>query len=268
MSEPPYCSPTVIPSRPMSPIFRHRSMGNSLLRSISSARGAISAAAKPLICSRSMSRVSPRPKLSSEYCDFIVGYLVVLESGLCASSRSGDGLFGFFLPCALLFLFLLQVFQCFAAPGFGGFYFHFRLGDVVFLLFQLGAPVGEDFQHLQKLFFVTGEGFVPQVEQFSGFCQGEAHALAPENELQPNPVFGAEDPGLAPSGGLEQALILVESDASGCYIELLRELADTEGSFFAHDDFLFRPRLDKVYVNVKWFSGPILNKYNPENRSA
>src|SRR5574343_1218170 len=57
-----YSSPAVMPSRPMSPTFFHRSAGNSLTRSISAARGAISASAKAFTASRSMLMSSPRPK--------------------------------------------------------------------------------------------------------------------------------------------------------------------------------------------------------------
>src|SRR5512134_3145056 len=53
-----------MPSSPSPPILRHRSIGNSLLRSISAARGAISRRAKSATCSRSMSAVSPSPKSS------------------------------------------------------------------------------------------------------------------------------------------------------------------------------------------------------------
>jgi hypothetical protein len=57
-----FLAAAVMPSRPMSPNFFHRSAGNSLTRSISAARGAISASAKALTASRSMLMSSPRPK--------------------------------------------------------------------------------------------------------------------------------------------------------------------------------------------------------------
>src|SRR5689334_20390680 len=53
-----------MPSTPRSPIFRHRSMGNAFVRSISAARGAISAFAKLRTVSRRRPIVSPRAKSS------------------------------------------------------------------------------------------------------------------------------------------------------------------------------------------------------------
>src|SRR5690554_5502825 len=52
-----------MPCRPRSPIFGQRWRGKRSSRSISSASGAISSAAKPATLSRSMSAVSPRSKL-------------------------------------------------------------------------------------------------------------------------------------------------------------------------------------------------------------
>src|SRR3982075_4221658 len=51
-----------MPSRPCAPSAGHRSRGNSLLRSISAARGAICSAAKRRTCSRISSSSAPRPK--------------------------------------------------------------------------------------------------------------------------------------------------------------------------------------------------------------
>src|SRR6266568_5074685 len=65
MLVPPYSSSTVIPSRPSSPIFRHRPIGNGLLLSLSPARGPISTAANCCTVARSMSTVSPRWKFSA-----------------------------------------------------------------------------------------------------------------------------------------------------------------------------------------------------------
>ena len=62
MSVPPYSSLTVMPCTPRSPSFFHRSAGNSFTRSISAARGAISAAQKDCSVSRRASMVSPRLK--------------------------------------------------------------------------------------------------------------------------------------------------------------------------------------------------------------
>src|SRR2546425_12297170 len=62
MLAPPYSSETVMPSTPSSPILRHRSIGNWSLRSISVARGAISASAKLRTASRSASTSSPSMK--------------------------------------------------------------------------------------------------------------------------------------------------------------------------------------------------------------
>ena len=59
MLVPPYSSSTVMPRSPSAPIFGHRSIGNSLERSISAARGAISFAAKSRTVWRSISIVSP-----------------------------------------------------------------------------------------------------------------------------------------------------------------------------------------------------------------
>src|SRR2546429_326423 len=59
MLAPPYCSDTVMPSTPRSPNLRHRSMGNWSSRSISPARGAISACANSRTASRSASMSSP-----------------------------------------------------------------------------------------------------------------------------------------------------------------------------------------------------------------
>mmetsp|Transcript_6101 Transcript_6101/g.9590 ORF Transcript_6101/g.9590 Transcript_6101/m.9590 type:complete len:182 (-) Transcript_6101:100-645(-) len=181
----------------MSPNFFHRSLGNRLSWSMASARGAISLAAKPLICSRSMSRVSPRPKLNSEYCDFMVGYLLILLLFLLGGLRLfGGGL-------CLFTLSLLQVSKRLAASCFCGVHFHFCLGNVVFLLLQLRPFAGQGVQHQQELFFVAAEGFVPQVKKLLGFRQGKAHAFAPEDQLQPHPVLRAEDPGLAAPGGVQ-----------------------------------------------------------------
>src|SRR3954462_15333857 len=68
MLAPPYSSDTVIPRTPISPILRHRSIGNWSLRSISAARGAISLWAKACTVSRSASRSSPRPKFRPGSC--------------------------------------------------------------------------------------------------------------------------------------------------------------------------------------------------------
>src|SRR3982074_2143486 len=51
-----------MPSRPCAPSAGHRSRGNSLLRSISAARGAICSAAKRRTCWRISSSSAPRPK--------------------------------------------------------------------------------------------------------------------------------------------------------------------------------------------------------------
>src|SRR5438477_11816481 len=62
-----------MPSRPTEPSLRHRSGGNSFVRSISAARGAISLAAKSRTVSRSMAMVSPwsKPrKLIAQPCSF------------------------------------------------------------------------------------------------------------------------------------------------------------------------------------------------------
>ena len=96
---------------------------------------------------------------------------------------------GFFVGPGLLFLFLLQLGQGFPAPGFGCVYLHFRLGNVVLLLFHLCPFVGQNGQHLVKLFLISAEGFVPQVKQLFGLGQGKAHALAPEYELQAHPIL-------------------------------------------------------------------------------
>src|SRR3990172_5468596 len=63
MPMPPSCSETVMPSRPRSPIFFHRSIGNWSLRSISAARGAISTCANWEMVSRSAAMSSPWSKL-------------------------------------------------------------------------------------------------------------------------------------------------------------------------------------------------------------
>src|SRR6266536_1039033 len=62
MPLPPYSSSTVIPSSPSCPSSGHRSRGNLLVRSISSARGAIRSAVKLCTLSRRASTCSPRPK--------------------------------------------------------------------------------------------------------------------------------------------------------------------------------------------------------------
>src|SRR4051794_12849393 len=64
MPAPPYSSPTVMPSTPSAPILRHKSIGNWSERSISAARGAISACAKSRTASRSASTSSPSWKFS------------------------------------------------------------------------------------------------------------------------------------------------------------------------------------------------------------
>jgi hypothetical protein len=64
MLAPPYCSGTVMPSTPSSPILRQQSIGNWSSRSISKARGAISAWANSRTASRSASMSSPSWKLS------------------------------------------------------------------------------------------------------------------------------------------------------------------------------------------------------------
>src|SRR5512146_3425998 len=82
MSAPPYSSGTVMPSTPRSPSLRPRSIGNWSVRSISAARGAISACAKSRTASRSASMSAPRSKSSPGSCiglsssDFLVCYTV------------------------------------------------------------------------------------------------------------------------------------------------------------------------------------------------
>src|SRR6185437_110937 len=73
---PPQASSTVMPSRPMPPSFTHRSAGNTLSRSMSAARGAISPDANLRTDARSMSIVSP-------------------------SSKSSEGKFSMCSPCAV-----------------------------------------------------------------------------------------------------------------------------------------------------------------------
>src|SRR3954470_21544895 len=68
MLAPPYSSGTVMPSTPTSPILRHRSMGNWSLRSISAARGAISACANSCTASRNASISSPNWKFRPGSC--------------------------------------------------------------------------------------------------------------------------------------------------------------------------------------------------------
>ena len=58
MPDPPNSSGTVMPSSPSSPSLSQRSAGNSLLLSISAARGAISSAANRCTVSRNRSRSS------------------------------------------------------------------------------------------------------------------------------------------------------------------------------------------------------------------
>src|SRR6478672_3875582 len=82
MAAPPYCSGTVMPSTPSSPILRHRSIGNRSLASISAARGAISAAAKARTASRSASMSSPSWKSSP-------GRFMVLSSMLDVAADDG-----------------------------------------------------------------------------------------------------------------------------------------------------------------------------------
>src|SRR5262245_51670939 len=64
MPAPPSSSSTVTPSTPSWPSSGHRSRGNWLVRSISSARGASRSDAKLRTVSRSMSAASPRSKSS------------------------------------------------------------------------------------------------------------------------------------------------------------------------------------------------------------
>ncbi len=68
MSAPPYSSLTVMPSTPRSPSLRHRSIGNWSVRSISAARGAISAWAKSCTASRSASMSAPSWKSIPRSC--------------------------------------------------------------------------------------------------------------------------------------------------------------------------------------------------------
>src|SRR3954469_3921905 len=55
-----------MPNNPAAPSSGHRSRGNSLVRSISSARGAMRSRAKRRTCSRTASSSSPRPKSKSQ----------------------------------------------------------------------------------------------------------------------------------------------------------------------------------------------------------
>ena len=65
MSVPPYSSGTVMPCRPRSPSFFHRSTGKRLSLSMRAARGAISFDAKSRIVSRICAMSSPRSKASA-----------------------------------------------------------------------------------------------------------------------------------------------------------------------------------------------------------
>ena len=66
MSAPPKSSSTVIPCSPSAPSSSHRSRGNSLVASISLARGAILDCANRWTVSLSASISSPRAKLIPE----------------------------------------------------------------------------------------------------------------------------------------------------------------------------------------------------------
>src|SRR3954470_11532193 len=72
----PYSSAAAIPSTPISPSFGHRSRGKVLLRSISSARGAISALEKRATVSRSASTSSPSAKSNPRQTFGIIGCLL------------------------------------------------------------------------------------------------------------------------------------------------------------------------------------------------
>src|ERR1700732_2422508 len=63
-----------MPSRPCAPSAGHRSRGNSLLRSISAARGAICSAAKRRTCWRISSSSAPRPKSVSVQSSVLMGW--------------------------------------------------------------------------------------------------------------------------------------------------------------------------------------------------
>src|SRR5574343_1367495 len=102
MLVPPYSSPAVMPSRPMSPNFFHRSAGNSLARSISAARGAISASAKAFTASRSMLMSSPRPK---SRLGMFMWFVSVLGLFFSLAMHDHDGLLH---QCAKRFLAVLH----------------------------------------------------------------------------------------------------------------------------------------------------------------
>src|SRR3979411_3546571 len=75
-----------MPCRPSAPSFGHRSRGNWLLLSISSARGAISWLAKSCTVSRIASAVSPRSKLNIRCA---LGIMVGLPPGIsCGLARA------------------------------------------------------------------------------------------------------------------------------------------------------------------------------------
>src|SRR5262249_42856099 len=78
---PPPSPPAVTPCTPSLPSAGQRSRGKLLLRSISSARGAMCAAAKLRTLSRSMSAVSPRPKLNPPRPPASMGDGLLFESG-------------------------------------------------------------------------------------------------------------------------------------------------------------------------------------------
>src|SRR5262245_25762761 len=73
MPEPPNSGSTVMPSRPSPPSSAQSSAGNSLLRSISAAIGAMRSRAKRRTMSRSASISSPCPKLNTfSYMAFLL----------------------------------------------------------------------------------------------------------------------------------------------------------------------------------------------------
>src|SRR5581483_9547672 len=128
-----------MPSSPSAPSFPHRSPGNWLERSISAARGAISAAAKSRTLARSISTSSPRANCrpGSSMGKFTVLNVYVNVN----SARSG---LGRSLPAAASV-------QELARLGLEDADLTEHLVDVAPLALELGAACGERIEELLQL---------------------------------------------------------------------------------------------------------------------
>src|SRR6185312_5182879 len=103
-----------------------------------------------------------------------------------------------------------------------------RRVDVLLLLQEPRAAVGQELEELGELAALVARHLV-HVEELADLGEREAQALAPQDQLQPDPLALAVDAHAPRALRRQQALVLVEADRARGQREFLREGRDRVG---------------------------------------